>query len=482
MVAPDQNQEKSDFFYVSQIGREWITLFETCMAEGLGNKGKPWKNNRLAKKIVHGPPDDPKQTDPEVVGSWLTGDTVPTSDKAALLYNLFFADGGRPEYSTEFMRKADAAYVERKKLLKEGKIDAISRTLRRKYNTIVERSLTDCVILGTDTGLINPKDVRFAVTGGEYFVSPEECFQRQFNALSDGSYDYAPRNISFDGGGDFSDLVEATGISDLQSRIREGAEIAAKKVIDCFNDPKRSIKPYNKKKFGVRKIAFGVPHDKGLERLSINIELFTTDFFTDRVMREVYWKLAEEGHPIANIGETAPFLNGCDYSCFFTSLGLNADLVLLDNAPKIAFTRTALLANENQAYRWHVAMNEALNLEDVQESGEVLCQEYFKRGFQEELGLSEEFGYPGHESHVLSLALTRTNLELCIHGRTKLSISEAMLAKARLKCARDRIRESTGIEVIPYRRKAIMQFLVGNREFVTYAPAIWDNLIKRRCP
>lgn len=479
---PRSRRNKTEFFEKSDAIQAWVHAFERCVREGYGNDGRAWTFEALANSMTVMSANLRRGVDPETVSNWYAGATLPKGKHRDALRVVLFPDDTHKSARLELFKLLEEATEDHRKLRRKKKTVVLASARRREHERVVSQSKKDCIILISEEKYISSKDVQFHVNDKSFFISPPDGFQDRLEAVTRLDYDYASQSVSFDGGHDFSDLKVTTGLSDIDKLIEIGAERASAKVLSRFSNRHLLEKPYNKKKYGVSGLQFGVPHDEGPERAQVQFELFTTDFFTDRVMREVCWMLQERGLQFEGIETTFPFLNDADFSCLFTSLGLNADLVLTAGDPCLVMNRTAYLGNENNAFQWIMAMNEAMNPEDDPPLGKFDILPVFERGFREELGLVQEQNYPGASHDIVSVFLSKTNMELGLHGISKLPIGWDALLRARNERARDRGRESSGVRNLSYDVRALAEFIASGEKMVSYAPTLWDSLVLRGCP
>ncbi len=175
---------------------------------------------------------------------------------------------------------------------------------------------------------------------------------------------------------DDSDLRDIT-IDEINKIIIESRNAVAK---DFSDQLKKGFIRFNGIMFGVKQI---IESDKNAE-----IDLFKTDYFTNRVMNEVYERLVKEN---AIKDFTSPKLVNNFYP-LLTALGVDT-IIQLHNRTTMLVKRSELLPNmDKKTPLWHVSMNEAISRTDYKDDtnntviDEVRC---VKRGLLEELHIPD---------------------------------------------------------------------------------------------
>lgn len=181
----------------------------------------------------------------------------------------------------------------------------------------------------------------------------------------------------------WDDICKQIPIPDLRDRI----ETSRKKVFQQFLKQENGCY-FNNKKYGVYCIRpYGRTED--LEETPIlEMELYTTDYFTHRVMKDVCKTLIKEN---PNTFDYLRYSN-LGISCiFFTSLGIN--LLLLDNTKQeerhVLLTQRS--TNATETYRqsqYSISMTEGVSLADYDQKTQTISMgTAVLRGLEEELGV-----------------------------------------------------------------------------------------------
>lgn len=182
--------------------------------------------------------------------------------------------------------------------------------------------------------------------------------------------------------------VEAkTGISGLGSRLKSHCDKVARDFIDGKNGCR-----FNNMKFGVLKVDH-FEREGVDEKPKLKIDLYSTDYYTHRVMRSVYQELKKEKHPIcqANMLEETTMKM---YNYFTTSIAVNT-LLILKNGSKEEVVLTersqhvinAVGANINRKY---ISTSEGISaIDHCKQFDTVDLTNCVFRGLKEELGVEK---------------------------------------------------------------------------------------------
>lgn len=184
----------------------------------------------------------------------------------------------------------------------------------------------------------------------------------------------------------WEEVFAAIPIPDLRERIA----FSRKKILRQFVEHENGCY-FNNLKFGINRInPFGRTEDLS-ERPVLTLEMFTTDYYTHRVMKDVCKTL---------IAEKNEFLcKQLDYTdlrytrIFFTSLGINLLLTedSLTQARKLLLTSRSINAAETYSqYQFSVSVVEGVSHSDYDPFlGSVNLSAAAYRGLMEELGVGE---------------------------------------------------------------------------------------------
>ncbi|GAG19823.1 unnamed protein product, partial [marine sediment metagenome] len=211
-------------------------------------------------------------------------------------------------------------------------------------------------------------------------------------------------------------------------------------------------------KFGIWSLdterRFGVDEQRWLK-----LELFRTDYFTHRVMREVYAKLVAADHKVQHVD----LKDLATYRCLLTSFGLNA-VVFLERAGErdimVLCERSPRAADVQRPGLFHVTMNEGLSHVDVDPDTGIpslaLC---LQRGLMEELHLASGVLTQRMTADFLDVFLLRSRLELGITCSVRISDMTFEQFHETASTAKDRELEIRRVVPIPFDRDAVESFL-----------------------
>lgn len=460
-------------------GKEFVRFLDRMCTEGrgLGQEYKKWTNEGLAAAVSAVSVRGNARTTFQKISRWRNGRSLPLPPAFGALCKVFWplTDKNRSAELEEFKglyNAARTAWSLRKKIPPPPEITA--------WEFFVMCSREDCTLLSTEERNIEEQDLILVETGESLFISPSA--ELKDLCEKNPTWQYAFRSDrSFQENPDFDLLTDETGERRLPEWVERYREETSREIIARFRNPAHIHKPYNRVQFGVRSMHFGVAHE-GQERSTVNIRLFRTDFFTNRVMRNIYHKELQHDPRFAQLDEI-PYFAGKNFSCLFTSLGVNCEIILRSKSEgeQLVFNKSALLANENQAYRWHLGMNEGVNLDDILDGPQkvVSVRNTVTRGLKEELGYAR-----GDECQIeyFSVFVTRANMEVGIHAAVTLDCTFSKLMDIRAMYARDDRRESKAMEAIPFTSLAIKEFAakVAKGHFVTYTPLLLDELMQKK--
>ncbi len=117
------------------------------------------------------------------------------------------------------------------------------------------------------------------------------------------------------------------------------------------------------------------------EEAKIVICSFKTDYYTHRVMASVYQKLLDD----KRISPPGGLINLNSYFPFLTSMGMDV-LLVIENKRKVVLTKRSKQLINMKKDQWHVSMNEAISITDLN-MGSISLNGCVSRGLCEELGL-----------------------------------------------------------------------------------------------
>lgn len=247
-------------------------------------------------------------------------------------------------------------------------------------------------------------------------------------------------------------------ISNFSEVVEKHRNIIADEFLESAN--RREI-IFNGKKFGIKSISMNRVTEE--ENSYLNIDFYTTDYFTHKVMKSVYKEIKEQYIKFdENLKEK---LN--DYYPFMTSLGINT-LVILDKYSydkQIVFCRRSKrVSNMNGESKWHVSMNGGVSVTDL-DGYSINLNKAVKRGMYEELGIKEN---DIKKSAFGDLFLVTDNFEI---GLTNIVILNRNFEELK-KCyntAQDGEFETDDIKSIGFSKQELSDFLSKNSTDMTLA-------------
>lgn len=287
---------------------------------------------------------------------------------------------------------------------------------------------------------------------------------------------------------DLSSMCEATGITGLERRVEEAIRVVA----DQLKEKSHGVR-FNNKKYGIYDIftdRLGIDEHQGLQ-----ITLYDTDYFTHRVMKYVYRRMATDG--CADFQTLQGVQRGDifgpraqhDYRCLLTSLGVNALVIcrrlggareevmafgLSDTMYRaIVFSRRSheVAVGPNQEKSGvsplHVTMNEGLSATDYEPiNGAASLAGCLKRGLSEELGITDKILSQATKAAFLDVMLVRESFEIGITAVVEFPTPWEEWSR---NPARDRNMETMGFEVVALNRKEVARIMQLNSLEITGA-------------
>ena len=215
------------------------------------------------------------------------------------------------------------------------------------------------------------------------------------------------KDIAF--GVDLGEFIREIPIRDLAERI----EKSRKKVFEDFRKAENGCY-FNNKKYGIENInPFGRSRDER-EVPKLDLEMYVTDYFTHRVMKDICKTLIAEGNG---------YLHQIDYTAigankiFFTSLGIN--LLILedsgrDNYSTLITSRSTNAAETDQKHNFALSVIEGVSICDYDNfQRRIRLTLAVERGLREELGV-EEHHLQRDTLKFYDLFVNRDNLEIGI--------------------------------------------------------------------
>ena len=250
---------------------------------------------------------------------------------------------------------------------------------------------------------------------------------------------------------------EQTGIPDLVKRIERARLIVFSNFINHENGCY-----FNNKKYGINRInPFGRTEDF-TEIPVLSLELFTTDYFTHRVIKHVCKELYQEHHQLFHKGFNFGTIE--KYKILLTSLGIN--LLLFDgnarlNQKTLLTVRSANCAETNGHERYSLSVIEGVSLSDYDHfQRKVNLSDSLKRGLEEELGVTPEM-LDSESLKFYDLFINLQNLEIGISCSATLKTSYSLDYVAQLR-GKDKDLEVRSTRIIP--TSALRNFVIERKD------------------
>lgn len=272
-------------------------------------------------------------------------------------------------------------------------------------------------------------------------------------------------DTSFDGGSDFKDLAELTGIIELPCLINKHKNIVGEEFL---NTKERLI--FNGDKYGVFNLKFTRFGDD--EKPGVEIDFFKTDYYTHRVFRSIYQELKLNGHPIASAG-LSDFLK---YKPFLTSFGINALLICEGGNGKEIILSKRSGRVQGGVQKYHITMNEGLSQTDKDPFGKVDLELCFKRGLLEELGINDKLYQHGVKASFYDFFLEKNNFEIGLSAVFELDLDYEKDIEPLI--ARDKHLEVDSFVALPLKSKVIEGFIDSN-EFIPHGLYVLERVLLR---
>jgi hypothetical protein len=160
------------------------------------------------------------------------------------------------------------------------------------------------------------------------------------------------------------------------------------------------------------------------------------------------------------IGEVKNIMDTNYFPPFTSSFGLNTLLIMVPENAVLMVKRSGLLRNMNGKDQWHVSMNEALTVTDIDE-GIIDFQRCVCRGLREELGIK-----PRDQSGITfnkfgDLFFSQEVFEMGLTNIVKIDMTFEEI-KSRYSVAKDAELESVEIQMISMEPQKIREFISNN--------------------
>lgn len=258
---------------------------------------------------------------------------------------------------------------------------------------------------------------------------------------------------------EYADTVSAG--FDKQVIEREAAliERERKNVSRLFIQSQDTLRPlHNSRKLGVFSIHMKrIPES---QRNSIDFILYSTDYFTHTMSRNIYKELKSTTSLFDNYSVNNFSSNSGKYNFLSTSLGI---YMLVEVKEGVVVTRRSeLVSNKEEANKWHVTVDKGLIPDDLRPGRNVITN-LALRGLQKEVGL-ELKTLQKHKGQLryYDLFLEMKRYEIVLNGYLKLDMNFDELRNLYEGSSEGEGLESILIDVIPIKKEAVESFMQDN--------------------
>ena len=228
---------------------------------------------------------------------------------------------------------------------------------------------------------------------------------------------------------------------------------------------------FNGEMFGVYRVFLPRIQEED-EAPEVTFEYMKTNFYTHRVMAEVFHAITEKTSEILKVISDIEVIN--KMYPFMTGLGVDA-LVLLDNTSFVLAKRTGKLCNMEKQDKWHMSMNEAVSFTDIDYEKEVSLIQCVERGLKEELGIDcKKLGPARYSFYFGDIFLVKNLFEIGITVLVKVDMQFSEIENC-YQIARDVEIETKGLKEVPL--KKLGSFMKRNEltDACRYTLAMWYN-------
>lgn len=274
-------------------------------------------------------------------------------------------------------------------------------------------------------------------------------------------------DISFNGTSDFNELVEETGISNLNELIKKYRVKVAKGFISNTNGCY-----FNGRKYGVYKLNTFYRTEDSKEKPKVYIDLYETDYFTHKVFREIYKE-------ISNIMSDVTLGNLHNFKAFTTSFAANILVITKKPDRRLLLTKRSTFVTEAlNKTRYNITTLEALSETDIdQYSGEINIDMCVKRGLLEEIGIPDSY-YKKYDGEIkyYDVYLEKKYFELAITCSVEFNTSfeESILGLS----AKDKPLEIADIEQLKLNSK--INDFINNNDFTPQGLYTLKSVLSRK--
>ena len=325
---------------------------------------------------------------------------------------------------------------------------------QREFEPLLYSDLTIRRIACGDPYYTEGSTLQVHLSQSSFFLSPPHA------GLTDEQKNWAEQHFSSHEecfGMSLRDFVRQIPIPDLLNRIERSKKTVLRNFLDQSNGCY-----FNNRKYGVEKIRpFGRTEDVS-ETPELWMDLYTTDYYTHRVMKDVCKSLIREQED-AFLSQIS-YTNIGPYKIFFTSLGIN--LLLLDrdrygNSSLLLTSRSKNATETHGEVKFSVSVIEGVSISDYDTYlKDVRMTSAVERGLKEELGV--QFHMLQTETiRFYELFVNKTNLEMGISASVELKQGFSLETDIRHLRGKDDAIEVAGKYVVPV--YDFPHFLLNNR-------------------
>ena len=224
--------------------------------------------------------------------------------------------------------------------------------------------------------------LRITLGKGQFYLSPPaDCMTDPVNREYLTQHHFAAKDIVF------GDTLESICAKIPVDGIHEMIEDSRRKIFQQFLNQENGCY-FNNGKYGVSHISRFERTENMAEEPILRMELYVTDYFTHRVMKDVCKKLAVTH---ANYIRDLDYGNIQEERILFTSLGIN--LLLSEKGERVLLTSRS--TNAAETYRRHnysLSVIEGVSISDYDTFNQSVKVQYSVfRGLQEELGVDDSY-------------------------------------------------------------------------------------------
>lgn len=323
--------------------------------------------------------------------------------------------------------------------------------------------------------------LKIRLTGESFFISPPYDEVQLTESQAEWARTHlAEKTEVF--GLEWEDILKGIPIPDLMERINE----SRRRIFMQFVNHENGCY-FNNKKFGVNSInRFGRTEDLA-EKPILMLEMFTTDYYTHRVMKDVCKQLVREDNEF--ILHQLNF-DDMEYTrIFFTSLGVN--LLLFEDELKkdrnvILTSRSVNAAETYSSHQYSVSVIEGVSYSDYDAyTNNVNLRLAVQRGLLEELGVGEHL-IKSDKLKFYDLFINMVNLEMGISCSVELKKNigiESDILKCHGKDEQLEIADKTCLKA-----GRLKKFMFMNKEafltqaiytIVSYLESVGDFVVER---